>query len=94
MVWPSTWYLKGSIISTLSCVVTLGSKLQTMLPKSVNSQDTNSRVIIIKDGGLQVNKGLKSGETGKKATNCVLGDKDCIISLTHSCDQQGFIYKI
>ena len=29
--------------------------------------------------------------TGKKATNCVLGDKDCIISPTHSCDQQGFI---
>ena len=65
-----------------------------MLPKSVNSQDTNSRVIIIKDGGLQVNKGLKSGETGKKATNCVLGNKDCIISPTHSYDQQGFIYKI
>ena len=47
--------------------------------------------MIIKDGGLQVNKGLKSGDTGKKATNCVLGDKDCIISPTHSCDQQGFI---
>ena len=65
-----------------------------MLPKSVNIPDTNSRVIIIKDGGLQVNKGLKSGETGKKATNCVLGNKDCIISPTHSYDQQGFIYKI
>ena len=58
---------------------------------SVNSHGTNSRVIIIKDSGLQVNKGLKSGDTGKKATNCVLGDKDCIISPTHSCDQQGFI---
>ena len=65
-----------------------------MLPKSVNIQDTNSRVIIIKDGSLQVNKGLKSGETGKKATNCVLGNKDCIISPTYSYDQQGFIYKI
>ena len=62
-----------------------------MPSKSVNNQDTNSRVIIIKDGSLQVNKGLKSGDTGKKATNCVLGDKDCIISPTHSCDQQGFI---
>ena len=65
-----------------------------MLSMSVNSHGTNSRVIIIKDSGLQVNKGLKSGDTGKKATNCVLGDKDCIISPTHSCDQQGFIYKI
>ena len=65
-----------------------------MLSMSVNSHGTNSRVIIIKDGSLQVNKGLKSGETGKKATNCVLGNKDCIISPTHSCDQQGFIYKI
>ena len=28
MVWSSTWYLRGSISSTLSCVVTLGSKFQ------------------------------------------------------------------
>ena len=65
-----------------------------MLSMSENSHGTNSRVIIIKDSGLQVNKGLKSGDTGKKATNCVFGDKDCIISPTHSCDQGGFIYKI
>ena len=94
MVWPSTWYLKGSIISTLSCVVTPGSKLQTMLSKSVNSQECDSRVIIIKDGCLPVNKGLKSGDPGKKATKYVFSDKDCIVSLTHSYDQQGVIYKI
>ena len=65
-----------------------------MLLKSVNSQDSNLRVIIIKDGGLPVNKGLKSGDAGKKATNCVFGDKDSIISPTHSFDQQGVINKI
>ena len=94
MVWPSTWYLRGSISSTLSCVVTLGSKFQIILSKSVNSQDNNSRVMIIKDGDLPVNEGLKSADPGKKATSCVFGDKDCIVSPTHSCEEQGVIYKI
>ena len=42
MVQPSTLYLKGSISSTLSCVVTPGSKFQIILSMSVNSQDNNS----------------------------------------------------
>ena len=50
--------------------------------------------MIIKDGDLPVNEGLKSADPGKKATSCVFGDKDCIVSPTHSCEEQGVIYKI
>ena len=78
----------------MSYVVTPGSKFQIILSKSVNSQDNNSRVMIIKDGDLPVNEGLKSADPGKKATSCVFGDNDCIVSPTHSCEEQGVIYKI
>ena len=71
---------------------------QYLVPKRFNHQHSelrsNSRVIIIKDGGLQVNEGLKSADPGKKATSYVFGDKDCIVSPTHSCEEQGVIYKI
>ena len=71
----------------MSCVVAPGSKFQIILSKSVNSQDNNSRVMIIKDGDLPVNERLKSVDPGKKATSCVFGDKDCIVSPTHSCEE-------
>ena len=59
-VWPNTWYLKGSIISTLSCVVTPKSKLKTMLSSAINNNDDKYRVMIIEDGGLPITRGLKN----------------------------------
>ena len=50
--------------------------------------------MIIKDGDLLLNEGLKSADPGKKATSYVFGDKDCIVSPTHSSYEQGVIYKI
>ena len=50
----------------MSCVVTPGSKFQIILSKSVNSQDNNSRVMIIKDGDLPVNEGLKSADPRRR----------------------------
>ena len=65
-VWPNTWYLKGLIISTLNCVVTPGSRLKSMLSKSINdSNKEQNRVLIIEDGGLPITKGLKVGDPGR-----------------------------
>ena len=50
MVWPNTFYLKGSNINTLSCVVTPNSKLKTMLSKAINNNDDKHRVTVIEDG--------------------------------------------
>ena len=50
----------------MSCVVAPGSKFQIILSKSVNSQDNNSRVMIIKNGNLPVNEGLKSADPRRR----------------------------
>ena len=94
MVWPNTWYLKGSIISTLSCVVTPNSKLKTLLSKAINNDHNKYRVMVIEDGGLPITRGLKIGDPGRKAMDCVFGHNDCIVSPKHNCDQQGVIYRI
>ena len=95
MIWPNTWYLKGEIISTLNCSVTPGSKLKTMLSKSINNQtEDKGRVLVIEDGGRPITSGLKVGDPSRKSMSCIYGKQNCIVSPSHRCGQQGVVYKI
>ena len=89
----STWFLKGEVVSTISCQATPGSLLVNKLQQKLGTTSEGKKRIVLEEGGEPVTIGLKR-KNPFSTNGCKFGDNQCIVSPSSDCSAMGATYII
>ena len=90
---PSTWFLGGDVEAVVTCQVTPGGNLASMLRKKVGVTKTGGKRIVQEEGGNPISLGLKKRDPFS-TDNCRYGDNLCLSRPGQDCGAMGTIYLI
>ena len=89
----STWFLKGTTTSTVTCAATPGSQLQQGIKEALKlcSQADGGTMLVVEDGGVPATLGIKSRDPFR-SEGCTFRDPNCMVDIKNDCSKQDQIY--